>query len=291
LPDLQALPFTIAAGEAVAFSVAFSPTALGANTSTVRRYQNLFTFIGSGTDPAPLARVNLEGPSGTQEPLYQPAIGLTLQAAYPIAVNGTLTLSFDSDVFSNDPSIQFATSGRTVSFTIPARSTRALFPNDATQVRIQTGSVAGTITITPSFSTEGGLSLTSSAPAVMKLAIPASTPRLLTAQIGSRSADGLTLELTGLATGRNVRQIDLHFTPVAGVSMPSADVSLNVDQIFGLWFQSAASQPFGGLFSATVPITIQGKIASGSLIDALQSISVTVSNQQGVSSARTLQLR
>jgi hypothetical protein len=151
--------------------------------------------------------------------------------------------------------------------------------------------VAGTITIAPSFSTDSGVNLLSSAPAVMKLTIPASAPRLLTAQVNSRSVDGLTLELTGLATGRNLRQIDFHFTPVTGVSMSSADISLNVEQIFSLWFQNSASQQFGGLFSATIPILIQGKISTGTLIDTLQSVRVTATNQQGVSNSQTIQLR
>ena len=291
LPDLQALPLTIAPGESAAFTVVFAPTALGSNTATLRIDQNVFPCIGSGTDPAPLPRVNLEGPSGIQDPLAQLAVGLTLAAPYSIGVNGTLTLSFDSDVFSNDPSIQFATGGRTVSFTIPANSTRAVFPNNATQVRIQTGSVAGTITISPSFSTDSGVSLASSSPAVMKLSIPASAPRLLTAQVSSRSATGLTLDVTGLATGRNVRQIDLRFTPITGVSMPTAGVTLSVEPVFSLWFQNAASQQYGGLFSVSVPISVQGTVSTGSLIDALQSVSITASNQQGVSNSQTVQLR
>lgn len=292
LLDLPPLPITIPPGGSASFTIGFAPSAAGASSSTLKIDQSVFMLVGSGTAPPALPAVSIEGASGVQEPLSQIPIGLTLADPYPSTVNGTLSLSFDSDVFSNDPAIQFATGGRSVSFTIPANSKRAIFTNGATQVKIQTGSVAGTIGITPSFSTDAGVNLTSSSPAGLRLAIAASAPRLLSAQIDSRSAAGFSLTLTGLATGRNVKQINLHFVPLAGVSISGADVTLNLEQSFGVWFQNPASQQFGGLFSATVPISIQGEIpGSASLIDGLQSVTITATNQQGVSSAQTVQFR
>ena len=43
---------------------------------------------------------------------------------------------------------------------IPAGSTQAVFPNNSTQMGLQTGTVAGTITLTPSFVSDGGIVLT-----------------------------------------------------------------------------------------------------------------------------------
>jgi hypothetical protein len=40
-----------------------------------------------------------------------------------------------------------------------------------------------------------------------------------------------------------------------------------------------------------VPISVQGTVTTGSLIDALQSVSITATNQQGVSNSQTVQLR
>jgi hypothetical protein len=73
--------------------------------------------------------------------------------------------------------------------------------------------------------------------------------------------------------------------------MPTAGVTLSVEPVFSLWFQNAASQQYGGLFSVSVPISVQGTVSTGSLIDALQSVSITASNQQGVSNSQTVQLR
>ena len=52
--------------------------------------------------------------SGNQQPLAQPLVGLSLASPYPLALNGTLAITFDSDVFSDDPAIQFSTGGRSV---------------------------------------------------------------------------------------------------------------------------------------------------------------------------------
>ena len=51
-----------------------------------------------------------------------------------------------------------------VNFTVPANTTEALFTNNATTVRLQTGTVAGTLKVIPSFATDGGYDLTPSAP-------------------------------------------------------------------------------------------------------------------------------
>src|SRR5205823_6180639 len=104
-----------------------------------------------------LPSYQFQGPSGTQQPAQQPSIGLTLASPYPLALQGTLKLSFVSAVFTDDPAIQFASGGRTVNFTISANSTRAQFISNATSMPLQIGTTAGTIVITPSFSTAASI--------------------------------------------------------------------------------------------------------------------------------------
>jgi hypothetical protein len=60
-------------------------------------------------------------------PATQPSFNITLAAAYPIALSGTLTLEFTPDAVSpaDDPAIQFSAGGRTLNFTIPAGQTSA----------------------------------------------------------------------------------------------------------------------------------------------------------------------
>jgi hypothetical protein len=232
------------------------------------------------------------GAAGAQQPLQQIATGLTLAAAYPLNLNGTLTLTFNSDVFSNDPAVQFAVGGRTVNFIIPAGATQAVFPNNATQLGLQTGTVAGTITLTPSFITDGGINLTPAIPPSLNLTVAQSAPRLLSLQVSGKTASTLNLLITGYATGRTLTQIDIQFTPVAGENVATTKLSLPVGPSFTAWYQSTASQAFGSQFTLTLPLTLQGDLTNvTTLTAAVQSVSVTLTNNQGVSSSQSVSLQ
>jgi hypothetical protein len=292
---LPALPTTVGAGEVLSFTVTFTPQVIG-NANGVLRIDSLaFPVSGVGNPPTALPDYRYTGATGAQAPLQQVSTGLTLASTYPLTLTGTLTLTFSSDVFSNDPAVQFATGGRTVNFTIPAGSTQAVFPNNSTSMGLQTGTVAGTITLTPSFVTDGGINLTPTVPPAQNLTVPQSAPRLLSVQVSTKTASGLTLLVTGYATGRSITQIDVQFTPVAGESVRTTKLSLNVDSSFTAWYQSAASQAFGSQFTATLPFTLQGDITDTtnivSVIDTIQAVSVTLTNRQGVSTAQSVNLK
>jgi hypothetical protein len=251
-----------------------------------------FTLNGTGTSPAPLPEYRFTGATGAQEPLQQPAVSLSLASPYPLALNGTLTLAFNSDVFSNDPAVQFATGGRTVSFTVAANTTQAIFANNSNQIRLQTGTVAGTISLTPGFATEGGINLTPQRPATLNLTVASSAPRLLSVSISARTGTSVTLLVSGYTTARSITQMDLQFTPVSGENLTGARASINVESAFLAWYQGAQSAQFGSLFTATVPVTLSGETVSAtSLSDAIQSVSVTLTNRLGASPARSVDLR
>jgi hypothetical protein len=220
-------------------------------------------------------------------------VSFSLNANYPLALNGVLTLGFTSDVFSNDPTVQFSSGGRTIPFTIPANSRQAIFPNGATQVRIQTGTVAGTVTLTPSFATTGGaIDMTPANPPALTLTIPQASPQLLSVAVSAKTTSGFTLLVTGYATGRSITQMDFQFTPVAGENVSTSRLSLNVEPSFLAWYQGTASSAFGSLFTATIPFTLQGDVKNvTSVVDTIQSVSVTLTNRQGASAARSVDLR
>ncbi len=200
-----------------------------------------------------------------------------------------MTLTFNSDVFSNDPAVQFAIGGRTVNFLIPAGSTQAVFPNSAMQLRLQTGTVAGTITLTPSFVTDGGINLTPSIPPALNLTVVQNPPKLLSVQLASKTTNAFTLLITGYATGRSINSIDLQFTPVAGENVGTTKLSIPVGPSFTAWYQSAASQQFGSQFTVTLPLTLVGDLVNvTNLTDAISAASVTLTNSQGVSSPQTV---
>lgn len=292
LTNVPGLPVTLAPGATASFGVRFAPAMVGAATASLRVDTNTFTLNGAGTSPAPLPGYRFEGASGAQEPLQQPAVSLTLASGYPLALSGTLTLAFNSDVFANDPAVQFATGGRTIAFTIPANTTRAIFANGAQQIRLQTGSVAGSITLTPSFVTDGGINLTPTTPTTQTLTVAPAAPRLLNVSISARTNTTLTLLISGYATSRAVTGLDLRFTPVSGENVSTTQLALNVESAFLAWYQSQASQAFGSLFTVTVPLTITGDVKNVTApVDTVQSIAVTVRNATGTSNSVSVNLQ
>jgi len=159
-------------------------------------------------------------------------------------------------------------------------------------MRLQSGTVAGTITLTPSFITDGGINLTPSVPPALNLTVAPSAPRLLSVQVSTKTASSITLLVTGYATGRSITQMDVQFTPVSGENVATTKLSLNVEPTFAAWYQGAASQQFGSQFTATVPFNLSGDVVSvTNLTDAIQSVSVTLSNRQGVSASQSVNLK
>ena len=293
LSQTPALPAQLAPGASISFSVQFAPAAQGASTATLKVDNASFTLNGFGEAPAPLPTLRFTGATGAQEALQQPAIGLAIASPYRTNVTGTLTLAFNSDVFSNDPSVQFATGGRTVTFTIPAGQTAAVFPNGASTIRVQTGSVAGTITLTPSVSTESGFNLTPTTPPTLNLTIASGAPRILSAIVASKAASAITLQVSGYSTARSVTQIDLTITGAPGENVGTQRVTIPVESAFLGWYQGTASGQFGSLFTVTIPLSLSGDVLTTgfSLSDTIQSIGVTVANRIGTSAATTVALK
>ncbi|MBM3739489.1 MAG: choice-of-anchor D domain-containing protein [Acidobacteria bacterium] len=293
LGTLPGLPATLNPNQSVAFDVTFSPNVLGTSNATLRVDNATFTLSGAGNAPPPLPGLRFDGATGAQEALQQPAVGLLLERAYPLPLSGTVTLTFNSDVFSNDPAVQFATGGRTVTYTIPANTTRAIFANNANQVRIQTGSVAGTITLTPSIATtDGGINLTPATPPAANLTVAAGAPRILSVALGAKTANTLTILVSGYATSRNITQIQLNFTPATGETVSTTQVTLPVEGAFLGYYNGQASAGFGSLFTASIPLTLAGDLKTVTqLSDTVQSVSVVVTNRVGNSPSVSLTLR
>jgi len=292
LTNLPRLPISLAAGASAMFDISFAPAVQGSSTATLKVDTLTFTLSGTGNAPPALPAYRFEGASGAQQPLQQPVVSLTLAANYPLPLSGTLTMAFNSAVGTNDPAVQFSTSGRTVAFTIPANSTRAIFANNSDQIRVQTGSIAGTITLTPSFLTDGGINLTPSAPSSLNLTVAAAAPRVLTVASTLRTANSLSILVSGYATSRSVTQIEVSFTAVSGENVGTTKITIPAESSFLGWYQSAASVPFGSLFTATIPLTFTGDVTNvASPSDTIQSVSVTLTNALGTSPAVSLTLR
>ena len=286
LSGVPALPVSLIPGADLQFTITFKPTSLGFSNGTLQIDTTTFSLTGSGTQPPALPGYTIGGVSGAILPRSQPKVSLTLAAPYPVAISGVLTLTVSGDLPA-DPAVQFASGGRTVGFVIPANSTGAVFGTSSTQIGFQTGTVASTITLTPSFATQvGGIDLTPSSPNTLLLTVQPAAPTLIGISLSGASANGFSIAVTGYSPSRSLTNWTVKFTTAAGFSMPISQFTINIQQVAIPWFQSAASQPFGGQFTITVPFSFQGTPSNGqSLLSGIAAVSVTVSNEIGTSNS------
>jgi hypothetical protein len=210
-----------------------------------------------------------------------------MASPYPLAIDGTLKLSFVSSVFTDDPSIQFASGGRTVNFTIPANSMQAMF-NGKPSIALQTGTTAGSIVITPSFAMLGGFDLTPPSPDPLTIAIPRVAPQVSSASISAVTATSFTIVLNGYSTTRSIRKLDVQFTPKPGEALSTTHLTLDVSAASAAWYQSSASQNAGGSFLAAIPFVLTSGNSTDDLVRRLQSVSVSATNDEGASAAATV---
>ena len=261
-----------------------TPTAPGTFTFTV-----LVTDASNGTasiaysltvPQVPLA-LTIQTPSGTAMPQQQLPITLTLPQPYPVDLAGELALQFTPNPAAPvvDPAIQFSTGGATVAFTIPAGQTSAVFPQS--QLAVQTGTVAGAIVLTAT-ATADGVPVTLSNSAAVTVNLPQEPPGGLSVSIQPVSS-GFNLVVTGYSNTREITQATFTYTPASGSQVQTTSFTpAGVSTAFQSWYGSGASTAFGSQFLYTQPFTI----TAGS-VSALQSVTVTLTNSQGASSAVT----
>jgi hypothetical protein len=225
-----------------------------------------------------LPTVSISGATDVVTPAQQPVIEVTLAEAYPIGLSGQMTLTFtpDADEPSDDPSIQFATGGRGVSFTVPANSLQAQFPNSSSSVAFQTGTVSGTIKMTVSLQSEGNDITPAPAP-TRSFKVNRTAPTITRLSISSKSASGFEVEIVGYSTPRSLTQLSFTFTPHSGSNLGTTNLTVPLGTSSTTWFQSQTSKDFGSLFRLTIPFTVQGDV------NVLQSASATLTNAEGSS--------
>lgn len=283
LPNLPKLPLTINAGATAQFTVAFTASSTSSVTGVLQIDAVGINLRGNGNPPPALTGVTFGSLPATISPRQQPTVQLGLSQPYAMDLTGKLTITFASDSFADDPSIQFATGGRTVNFTIPAGTTDAVFSSGKT-VQLQTGTVAGTITITPTF-TVSAVDVTPNPAPTAKMVVAAAPPQITNVQLGTRTANSFEILITGLSTPRQVSQINLTFTPAQGASLQTANLFVNTDASFSTWFQSQTGISYGSQFTASVVVNVAGDI------NAVQSVAVTASNAKGDSNSMSVNLR
>lgn len=284
---LPALPKTLGPGASFQFTVSFSPTTATLAADTLLINTTSIPLSGKGTAPPPLPAYTISGPTGNVAPQSQPAVTLSLANPYPVEIEGVLTLT-TSGTPGTDQGVQFITGGTTVPFIIPANSTAANFAGQGNQIQLQTGTVANTITLTPTFTTAAGISLTPSNPTTLQFTVPSGAPVLISAAVTANGSNSIVLSISGYSTTRSLTTLNAQFTAAAGFTLSATQVSVDLTQAAAAWFDTTASQGFGGQFTVTVPFTFSGTPPNGTaLVQTIASVSVTISNAVGTSNAVT----
>jgi len=224
--------------------------------------------------PAP--PLNFGGVSATVGPLQQPRVTVSLATPYPVDVLATLTLTSKPDSGPPDPAVVFVTGGTTATITIPAGSL-----NGATDVGVQTGSVAGTITITAKLTASGSDVTPSPAPNTT-IRVAAAAP-VLTSVTATRTATGFTVTIAGYVTDREVTTGNFTFS---GTNLGTTSLTVPVDAVFAVYFggTSPPSAPYGGQFSYAQQFTVTGSNT------AITSVTVTLTNKIGTSNSLSANL-
>jgi hypothetical protein len=291
IPTLPPIPATLSPSQTIQFQVQYMPMTVSTVTGAVTINDQTLTLLGVGQAPPMLPTVSFTNLPANLSPLQQPSVGLQLAAAYPYDLKGTLTLSFLSDSFVDDPAIQFATGGRTINFIIPANATQATFLQASgavfgTLAPFQTGTVSGTVTVSAAGFLVGQVDITPTAASPSRsAAIPAGPPQLRSVRVDSILNNQIVLLVSGYSTPRNLSSLNFQLTGVSGANLQTSSVTVDVSGAFTSWYSSAASDIFGSQFTVSVTLTITGDV------NAIQSIAVTATNSKGTSAPQTVTLR
>jgi hypothetical protein len=228
-------------------------------------------------DPASLPAVNITGLGATLQPAQQVPIALNLSTAFPLDITGQLTLTFtpNPSVGVVDPTILFGGGGASITFRIPVNTTQAIFDQLST---LQTGSLAGTISLDAVFQTAGAPASPAS-PADASSTTPPLPPLIVGTPTATRAPNSVQISLTALATSRQVTSATYHFVFTAASQQAPIDVNVGLGELVSPWYATPDSLQFGSLFGYTQAFNVNGDV------NQLSGVTITITNNQGTSQA------
>ncbi len=202
----------------------------------------------------------------------QPGITIALNSPYPSDLAGLLTLTFAPKSANgvDDPAVQFSTGGRTLNFTVPAGTTTT------PAVALQTGTVAGTITVTLALTT-GGVDVTPPGVSPITLVIAPGAPVITSVKFTNDSTGLITVVINGFSNTRDMTQATFVFSGSDAQSLGSAQVQIPVTSLFSPWYTSAASDQYGSEFTYTQNFQLSKPDAN------ITGVSATLANSIGTS--------
>jgi len=221
--------------------------------------------------------VTLTGLPSTVTPATQYNLNVTIGSAYPAVISGQALLTFSPESGLTDRTVVFANGGTTVNFTVPTGSTEIQFDSP---LSLQTGTVAGTISVTLRLQA-GGIDITPSPAPALTAQLNRAAPFIRDAQF-TRSGSSISFAITGYSTSREITQATFAFSAASGQTLqPSASsITVDVGALFTTWYQSTNNSQYGSQFVLTQPFTVTGDV------NAVLPVSVTLVNREGSTTFR-----
>jgi Putative Ig domain len=226
--------------------------------------------------------INITGP-GSADSVDQPSGNITLSNSYPSPITARITLTFSPDGnLPDNREVGFLVDrrviGRVIDIALPAGSTTG--PEG---FAFQAGTVAGVIRISVTRVTveDSGTDITPSSPPSHTIVVNRRAPVIDSVTIGSRTASSFEVVITGYSNIRAVSQGTFRFTGRAGSNLQTESIPTDLNNDFSTWYANSDSLQWGGQFRSVTIFTVQGDI------DALSSVSVTLTNAVGTSQARS----
>jgi hypothetical protein len=226
-------------------------------------------------------------PTPPASPTDQPTLALRVTTAYPVPLEGRLSLAFTPNAAGLpaagyvDPAVKFASGGTTLSFSVPANATTVTLPGSG---GLQTGTVAGTITVTLDqlrvAGTTTDVPLASRPAATITVARTAPAIVAGSVAITGVGASGFAVEFDAYSTPRDLRAAVFNFAPTGGARLDgTAGFTVQTTQESAAWFSGTDGLNNGSRFHLRVPFTLSGNSS------ALGTVSVTLENSAGTSAA------
>ncbi|HVP00135.1 MAG TPA: Ig domain-containing protein [Bryobacteraceae bacterium] len=258
-----------------------TPTTAGTSSFTVtvtdaakNTASKQFSIVVAAPPPPTLTITGAPPTSGFEQQL---TITLSIGAAYPLDISGTMTLTFAPSVTPSagvdDAMIQFSTGGRVVTFTIPAGSTAAKF-SGASSVAVLTGTTAGTITLTTVMQDSAGNPLgTTTKTIVDNAGVP-----FISSVSFQQTTGGIVVTVVGFSSTRDMVSGDFTFAPATNVTFTQPTITVPLTSAFTAWWSNTAqSNPYGTQFALTMPFSTSTPSVSA------VSVKVTLTNSKGTS--------
>jgi len=184
---------------------------------------------------------------------------------------GDIRLDVIRPAMRGPSTIWLASGGTTANFSLPAGSNNIQLD---TPLAIQTGTVAGLISISLRLQA-GGIDINSS-PAPITSRLDRASPVVSNAQF-TRTGSAINVAITGYSTSREITQAVFTFTAAAGQTLQTSASTITVDvgNLFNTWYQSSNNSQYGSQFVLTQPFTIQGDTSQ------VTPATVTLINREG----------